>query len=81
MTLEPLAIPVDEAFEVVGCKNTKQFLREVDEGIWPKPLPINSRPRRWSVEALKRKADELAGLTPRQSDPQEWRERLKTGGI
>ena len=81
MTLPPFAIPADEAAEMVGCKNPKQFQREVDEGIWPKPLPINSRPRRWSVEALKRKANELAGLASMEPNPKEWKDRLKAGCI
>ena len=81
MTISPLAVPVKEAAEMVGCKNVKQFLREVEDGTWPKPLPIKSRPRRWSVEALKRRNDEMAGLAPRQPDPQEWKDRLKAGSI
>lgn len=68
MTLDPLSLPIDEAAQFVGCKNPKQFQREVDEGIWPKPLPINSRPKRWSVEALKQRVAELAGITTKTND-------------
>ena len=81
MTLAPLTLPKDEAAEFVGCNNAEQFQREVDDGIWPGPLPIKSRPRRWSVEALKRKALELAGLASMEPNPQDWKDRLKAGSI
>ena len=77
----PLTLPINEAAKMVGCKNSKQFLREVEDGIWPEPLPIKSRPRRWSVEALKRKADELAGLASMEPNPKEWKDRLKAVSI
>ena len=78
MTDPAYAIPVDEAARLVGCKNTKQFKREVKAGIWPGPLPINSRPERWSTEALKCKVNELARLAPQSSD-QAWKDRLREG--
>ena len=81
MTDPPYAVPVDEAARLVGCKNTKQFKREVNAGIWPGPLPINSRPERYSPEALKRRVDEMTGLAARSPDSMPWIERLHEGGI
>jgi hypothetical protein len=42
---EVLAEP--EAAIYVGCKNVRQFRRELRAGYWPRPIPINSRPKRW----------------------------------
>jgi hypothetical protein len=44
-----------------------QFRREVAAGHWPAPLPIDSRPRRWSKESLDRRLAEFAGLAPASS--------------
>ncbi len=68
MALPPLTLPINEAARFVGCKNPKQFQREVDEGIWPKPLPIKSRPKRWSVEALKQRVAEMTGIATNAYD-------------
>ena len=68
MALPPLTLPINEAAQFVGCKNPKQFQREVDVGIWPNPLPIKSRPKRWSVEALKQRVAELAGIATKTND-------------
>ena len=81
MTFDPLTLSKDEAAKFAGCKNSDQFLREVDDGIWPGPLPIKSRPRRWSVVAMKQRHDEISGLAASQPDPQEWKDRLKAGSI
>jgi hypothetical protein len=81
MTLDPYALPVKDSARLVGCKNEEQFLREVKDGIWPQPLPINSRPQRWNTEALKRRADELSGLASAEANPQDWKDRLKQGSV
>lgn len=56
------AIPISAAAEYVGCKNARQFWREVQEGKWPKPLPLSSRPKRWDVKALDAALDRMSGL-------------------
>lgn len=51
---KPQAIPVAIAAKYVGCVSTKQFRREVRQGIWPGPITLNSRPQRWSIPQLDR---------------------------
>lgn len=58
---ERLVLTASEAAELVGCRHVGQFLREVRQGIWPKALPIRSRPQRWSRQALERRVAEMAG--------------------
>ena len=77
-------LPIDEAAEYVGCKNAAQFQREVDANIWPKPLPIISRPRRWDRLALDAHLNAMGGLDEKfdgdqKSDP--WMERLGSSSI
>lgn len=52
MIANQLAVTAKQAFELVGCKNERQFRNEVKKGIWPKPSITRSRPMRWSVAEL-----------------------------
>ena len=63
MTDKPVLTAV-EAAEYVGCKDRPQFMREVRDGHWPKPLDINSRPRRWLRAALDQRLAEIGRFAP-----------------
>lgn len=55
MNANQLAVTAKQAFELVGCKNERQFRNEVKKGIWPKPAITRSRPMRWSVSELQQR--------------------------
>ena len=50
--IRPIAVSTEKAAELVGCKNVRQFRREVKRGIWPAADITDSRPYRWSYAAL-----------------------------
>lgn len=60
--IDRLAFTAPEAAELVGCRDASQFLREVRRGVWPAALPIRSRPKRWSRQALERRVAEMGGV-------------------
>lgn len=78
--MEQQVLTPDEAARLVGCKNAAQFLREVRAGHWPKPLPIKSRPLRWSRAAIERRLAQMSGF-PASSDAAgtepSWRQELR----
>lgn len=51
---ERMTLPIGDAADYVGCRNVKQFRREVEQGVWPKPIAAKSRPQRWSRLQLDR---------------------------
>ena len=63
----PMALTVEEAANYVRCRSTYQFRREVQAGIWPKPIAPNSRPQRWSKFELD--AAFTGGSNETQTDP------------
>jgi len=59
-------LTAEQAAEYVGCKNARQFRREVGRGIWPTPIARFSRPQRWSKQHL----DRAMGALDEAKDPQ-----------
>ncbi len=59
-------LTASQAAKYVGCKNARQFRREVGRGIWPAPIARFSRPQRWSKHHL----DRAMGALDEAKDPQ-----------
>ena len=63
-----LAIPINKAAKLVGCRSTRQFKSEVKKGIRPPAAITASRPHRWAVSDLQKALNKKANQSSIESE-------------
>lgn len=69
MSANKRVLTTQQAAEYVGCATVTQFWAEVRQGLWPQPLSINCRPRRWDKDELDRAIDRHNSLCNNRAVP------------
>lgn len=69
MSKDKRVLTTKEAANYVGCATVNQFWNEVAKGVWPQPLSVRCRPRRWDKQELDRAIDKHNSMCNNRAVP------------